>query len=170
MINLKLKDNEYEYINNDKTRLTARAFVINGNNEIAILHIKGDDNFGHRDYYETSGGGIEENESIEEAILRELDEEIGYKCEIVKYLGKVEDEYNLLHRKNINHYYLCKTICKTKIHHVSFGDSLINEICWLSIDEIISKYEKMNDTKIARLVKNREYPVALYLKEVLENI
>lgn len=170
MINLKLKDNEYEYINNYKTRLIARAFVINENNEIAILHIVGDDIFDHRDYYETSGGGIEENESIEEAILRELDEEIGYKCEIIKYLGVVEDEYNLLHRNNVNHYFLCKTICKTNIHHVSFGDSLINEICWLNIDEIVSKYEQMNDTKIARLVKNREYPVALYLKEVLENM
>ncbi len=170
MIKLKLKDNEYEYTYNDKTRLIARAFVINDNNDIAILHIVGDDDFGHRDYYETSGGGIEENESIQDAIVRELDEEIGYRCEIVNYLGIVEDEYNLLHRNNINHYFLCKTVCQTKIHHVSFGDSLINEICWLNIDEIISKYENMNDTKIARLVKNREYPIALYLKDVLEKM
>ena len=161
-----LHDNEYENIGYTHTRNIARAFVLNDENKIAILHIIGDDIFGHRDYYETSGGGVE-NESLEEAIIRELDEEIGYKCEIIEYLGIVHDEYNLIKRKNENNYFLCKIKEKTKIHHASYGDSMISEIKWLTIDEILAIYDNMNNGKLARLVRNREYPIAKRVKEIL---
>ena len=167
LINLTLHDNEFENKGYTNKRLIARAFVLNEENKISLLHIVGDDIFGHRDYYETSGGGVDDGEAIEEAIIRELDEEIGYRCEIIKYLGVINDEYNLINRLNENHYFLCKIVKKTKIHHVSFGDSLIIEICWLDIDEILQRYEAMNKTGIARLVRQREYVVAKKVKEIL---
>jgi hydrolase, NUDIX family len=167
-LNLTLHDNEFPNNGYTHKRQVARAFVINDDNKIAILHIKGDDIFGHRDYYETSGGGVDEGEKKEEAVLRELDEEIGYKCEIVSYLGCVSDEYNLIKRQNENHFFLCKTISKTHIHHVSEGDSLIDKICWVDNDELLHLYESMTDTLIARLVAQREYPFAKLVCEILK--
>lgn len=163
-----LHDNEFDNIGYTHKRIIARAFVINDENQIGILHIKGDDIFGHRDYYETSGGGVDEGETKEEAILRELDEEIGFKCAIISYLGCVNDEYNLIKRKNENHYFLCKTISKTKIHYVSEGDSLIESVCWYSPKDFLKIYDRMQDTPISRLVYNRELPFAKLVVSMLE--
>ncbi len=168
ILNFFLHDNEFPNNGYTHKRQVARAFVINEENKIAILHIKGDDMFGHRDYYETSGGGVDAGETKEEAVLRELDEEIGIKCEIIKYLGCVYDEYNLINRQNENHYFLCKTINKTHIHHVSEGDSLISEICWIKPLELLNLYPKMQDTPIARLVAKREYPFAKLVFDILK--
>ena len=166
-LNFELHDNEFPSNGYTHNRLIARAFVLNDENKIAILHIKGDDMFGHRDYYETSGGGVDEGETREEAVLRELDEEIGYKCSIVRYLGCVKDEYNLINRRNENHYYICKTISKTHIHHVSEGDSLIERICWVTPNELLELYSNMQETPISRLVYNREYPFAKLVYNIL---
>ena len=38
---------------------------------------------------------------------------------------------------------------------------------WLPIDDAIKAYEKMNDTPIARLVRNRELPILKKVKELL---
>lgn len=167
LIEMHLHDTEYPNIGYDNVREISRAFVLNDEGYVSLLHISGDDIFGHRDYYESSGGGIDANETKEEAIIRELDEELGYNCAIIKYLGVVYDEYNLLRRKNINHYFLCKTVSKTHIHHVSFGDSMIETIHFLPIDEAIAKYEAM-DGPLARLVKERELPVLKFVKKILE--
>ncbi len=168
-INLTLHDTEYQNAGYTHTRLIARGFVLNEENKICLLHIVGDDDFGHRDYYESPGGGVENNEDLKTALLRELEEEIGFKCEIINYLGVVYDEYNLIKRKNVNNYFLCKIVKKTKPHHVSYGDSFIKEICFFDIDEALSKYENMNKNLVQKLVYNREYPILKKLKQILKD-
>ena len=63
---------------------------------------------------------------------------------------------------------LKKTINKTHIHHVSEGDSLISEICWIKPLELLNLYPKMQDTPIARLVAKREYPFAKLVFDILK--
>ena len=107
-INLKLKDDQYEYTYIDHARHIARAILINENNEVCLLKLLGDDDFGHRDYVETPGGGVNVNETPSQAVIREVKEETGCESEIIDAIGIVEDYYNLIHRKNINYYFLVK--------------------------------------------------------------
>ncbi|MGN1295427.1 MAG: hypothetical protein ACI4U5_03375, partial [Bacilli bacterium] len=86
------------------------------------------------------------------------DEEIGCKCEVIAYLGQVKDQYNTLKRKNINHYYLCKVKEYTTIHHVSKGDSLIERVDWVSLEEMKNIYQQFAKKGISKLVYQREYP------------
>ena len=105
----KFQDNYYPLTYIDHTRITVRAVSINEKNEVALLHLISDDNFGHRDCYELPGGGKKKNESFHQGVLREVREETGYECEIITFLGKVIDYYNLIHRENHIYYYLLRT-------------------------------------------------------------
>ena len=168
MINLRLKDDQYPNNGITHTRNVSRAILLNENNEVCLLKINGYDDFGLRDYYETPGGGVDESETFEQALVRELDEEVGVNAEVIMFLGEVIDYYNLIYRKNINRYYLCKISSHTSIHHESLGDSLIEKIEYYHLEEAISKYSNMKSNGVSKLVKQRELPILLELKRLLE--
>ena len=126
------------------------------------------DDFGNATYIETSGGGVELNEDLAFAIKRELNEELGANIDIVCQIAIISDYYNKIHRHNINNYFLCKlkNIGKS---HMTFDE--INKwhlsMVKMNINDAIKEYEKNRDTKIGRLVSNREIPVLIKAKEIL---
>ena len=164
----KLEDKEYPYVKTTHERIVVRGIVLNEKNQIALVNvIRDDDDFGTGNYYETPGGGKKEFESYIEGVIREVEEEIGYKSTLIQEIGIVEDFYNAIYRKNINHYYLLKINEKTQQCFESYGDSFIKGFIWVDIDEAIEIYRKMNNTRIERLVKNRELPVLEIVKNIL---
>ncbi len=68
-------------------RLCVRGIILNDNSIYLIHRIKPD-----REYYTLPGGGIEENESLEDALHREIIEELGIKVNIIKELYKYETD------------------------------------------------------------------------------
>lgn len=163
-----LKDDQYPYSYIDHTRYVCRGIVLNENNEIALNKLLGDDNFGHRDYYETPGGGKNKNETIKEACLREIREEIGYEVEIIKELGMIFDTYNLIHQNNRNYYFLCKRKKYIGKKLEDYEINLIEKVIWVDIDTAINLYENMSGSGIAILVKNKELPILRKVKKILE--
>ncbi|MDO5000598.1 MAG: NUDIX hydrolase, partial [Bacteroidales bacterium] len=87
--------------------------------EFCFVRAVRDDEFGAATLIETSGGGVEPGEDLRDAIRRELREELGAQVEILGEIGVVSDYYNLIHRHNINHYFLCRV--------VSLGDRHLTE-------------------------------------------
>ncbi len=162
-----LSDDQYQNIGTWKERMIARAIVFNEDGLFAIHKISRNDMFGDFEYYETPGGGIDEGETPENAIIRECEEELGYKIQIIKEIGIIKDEYGLLGRKNINHYFLAKTIEKTQKHFVSLGDTLIQETDYLPLNKIITLYENTPDKAIPLLVKRRELPIWKKAKNII---
>ena len=163
----KLKDDQFPIKGEFKIRNIARGIVINDKNEVLMLHLLADDIFGHRDYYETPGGGLLPNESAKEAVIREVKEETGYETEIIDELGIVEDDYNLINTHNINHYFLLKIINKSNSSLEEYEKHLIKEIVFKNFNEAIKLIEVTKDTPISILVKRRELPIyKLALKKV----
>jgi len=70
----------------DYVRRAARAVVINDVGQIALMH------FSKTGSYKLPGGGIDEGESIESALLREVREESGYEITDVRELGIIEED------------------------------------------------------------------------------
>ena len=70
--------------------------IVNYNDKIVLIHrIKTKDDGTVRDYYVTPGGKIEENESHEEALRREIKEELGIEIEIKDLCLELDDRgYN----------------------------------------------------------------------------
>lgn len=165
------KDEEWplEYIDHDRN--IARAIVVDDEGYYYFVRARRDDDFGKAVLIETSGGGVEDGEDLEKAIKRELKEELGADVDVICKIGVVSDYYNIIHRHNINNYYLCKV--------KSFGDKNLtqDEIeCFhlstlkLTYNEAVKEYEKCSTTKIGRLVANRELPVLQAAKELIEII
>ena len=64
--------NEDEY----KIRNTVRCILLNNKNEVGLLLIDRDDDFGKMKHFETPGGGVNEGESLIDALEREISEEV----------------------------------------------------------------------------------------------
>ena len=127
------------------------------------------DDFGQATIIETAGGGVEEGEELQDAIKRELKEELGVKVDVICKIGVVSDYYNLIHRHNINNYFLCKV--------EFFGEKELTEdernnfhlsTLKLSYEEAIREYEYRSNTRLGKLIANRELPVLHRAKEIID--
>ncbi len=167
-LNLQLKDTEWplEYIDHD--RKIVRAIVFDDQENYYFVRAKRDDDFGKATLIETSGGGVEAGENLETALKRELKEELGAEVEIMHKIGIVSDYYNLIHRHNINNYYLCKV--------TSFGEKHLTKdeiedfhlsTLRLSYRDAEKEYQKCAETKIGKLIADRELPVLRRAKVLL---
>lgn len=168
-LKLELQDKEWEFEYVDHDRQIARAIVFDDLGYYYFVRAIRDDDFGKATLIETAGGGVEQGEELLKAIKRELKEELGIEVDIVCKIGVVSDYYNLIHRHNINNYFLCKVS--------SFGEKNLtqDEIeCFhlstlkLSFEEAVKEYEKCADTKLGRLVANRELPVLQRAKALVD--
>ena len=157
----------YEYIDHDRT--VARAIVYDEEENFYFIRAHRNDIFGDVTIIETSGGGVESGEDLTATIVRELKEELGATVEVVCKIGVVSDYYNLIHRHNINNYFLCKVI--------SFGEKNLttDEIgCFhlstlkLSYQQAIDEYNNKAVSKLGKLLYNREMPILLKAKEIIE--
>lgn len=91
---------------NPRIRFAARGIIID-NDKIAIF------NKTKKNEYKLPGGGIEDNETSEEAFIREAKEETGCEIEIIKKLGTIEEHKTLDNFKQISHVFVAKVINNT---------------------------------------------------------
>lgn len=169
IVKLTLVDDQYPIEGTEHVRPISRGVVLDENGNVALHHVYRDDAFGKQWYFETPGGGIDPGETPEQAVKRECKEELGDEVEILSYLGEVDDDYNLIHRHNQSHYYLCRKLSQGKRHFVSEGDLLIRETLWIPIEEAIAKMESQDDWGVSVLVKRRELPVLRAAQEKLHS-
>src|SRR5574344_35167 len=161
---LNLQDDEYPARPIKEIREIARGLVSDGHGCYAVHHIVRQDLFGSFDYFETPGGGVDQGETPEVAVVRECREELGYSVKVLDDLGFVDDFYNLIGRENHNHFFIClREGDYLGRHFVSAGDQMIKETLWLPVEQIIRLYEGVPDGKLTNLVKARELP---FWKEV----
>ncbi|MGM9880403.1 MAG: NUDIX domain-containing protein [Bacilli bacterium] len=168
---INLQDDQWEFDYIDHDRNVVRAIVFDEEDKFYFVRAVRDDDFGKATLIETSGGGVEENEELLDAIKRELKEELGVEVDVVCKIGVVSDYYNLIHRHNINNYFLCKV--------KSFGDKKLTKeemddfhlsTLRLSYEEACKEYEYRANTKLGKLISNRELPILHRAKEILDKM
>lgn len=123
-------------------RYAVRAIVINGNKILMVHTNKGD--------YKFPGGGIEKQESHEEALKREVQEETGY------ILNKIEDNIGTIVQRNIDtfengslfemtsYYYLCEVSKKRRNQNLDEYELKQDfRPVWIEINKAIENNEKV---------------------------
>lgn len=153
------------------TRSIARAIVFDDEGFLYFCGVTRNDMFADGSFIETSGGGVEDNESLKSAVMRELSEELGAQVDVIDEIAFVKDYYNAIFRENHNHYFLCRVR--------SFGQRSLTEyekskvtLCVLKLrfDEALREYESRKDTRWGNLLYNREVPVLLHASEILTDM
>lgn len=118
-------------------RPTGKAIVFDNEEKIALV--------GNRinDFYLLPGGGIDSDETVEDGIVRECLEEIGYQVKLNQFLGIIED-YRARDKKHcINYCYSAKLVGEK-------GELALTEdekknglyVRWVSLDKAIAILEK----------------------------
>ena len=170
-IKIELQDTQWkkEYIDHDRN--IVRAIVYDENRMFYFVRAVRDDEFGKATLIETSGGGVENGEDLITAVQRELKEELGVYVDVVCKIGIVSDYYNLIHRHNINNYFLCKI--------KSFGEKNLTQdeiekfhlsTLKMSYEEAVIEYENRKNSKLGTLIANRELPVLHRAKEIIDKL
>lgn len=170
-IKIELQDTQWkkEYIDHDRN--IVRAIVYDENRMFYFVRAVRDDEFGKATLIETSGGGVENGEDLITAVQRELKEELGVSVDVVCKIGIVSDYYNLIHRHNINNYFLCKI--------KSFGQKNLTQdeiekfhlsTLKMSYEDAVIEYENRKNSKLGTLIANRELPVLHRAKEILDKL
>lgn len=152
-----IKDSDIRYegseLNNPKIRYASRGIVIK-DDKIAIL------NKVNKNEFKLPGGGIERNETPEDAFKREVLEETGCEVDITNCLGIIEEHKTLANFKQISYVFVGNVTKDTNECH--FTEKEVDEgskILWTTpkdglqlitdcFDKIIgSKYEDEYQTK-----------------------
>jgi 8-oxo-dGTP pyrophosphatase MutT (NUDIX family) len=128
-------------------RNAVRAIILRENNILMVL-------LGKTNEYKFPGGGIEENEEIEEALKREVLEETG--CNVIKIIKKIgiiteygialEDKNNIF--KMISEYYIVN-IDNSQIDQKldNYEKELLFKPCWTEIEIAYKANKKIIDDK-----------------------
>jgi 8-oxo-dGTP diphosphatase len=72
-----------EVMNTFIRRVSTRAVMMDDEGKVGLIYSE------HLNYYTLPGGGVDEGEHGEQAVIRECKEETGYVVEVVSTLGKV---------------------------------------------------------------------------------
>ena len=123
------------------------AIIMDGDKILATQRGYGDFKGG----WEFPGGKVEQNESREEALLREIREDLDVEFAIKRYLTTVEYDYPNFHLTM--HCYICEVISgelKLIEHEASrwLSSKELGTITWLPADvDVLEKVEKFMDTQ-----------------------
>ena len=116
------------------TRLTVKGLVFDSENKIALLY----NDIG---YGLLPGGGVENEENLEDAFMRECEEEIGCQIEIISKIGVALQ----LRARNSQmyeiHFYISKVIGEIGTPTTQQEDELQVKIKWLTKEELGKQLE-----------------------------
>lgn len=112
-------------------RKTARAIIKNALGEYAVIHSE------EFDLYSLAGGGIEEGESIETALRREVAEETGCNILSIKELGIIEENRAYCDYTQISYYFYITTD-STELSQTLTNDEQKHgtSALWMSFDDM----------------------------------
>ena len=138
-----------------RLNVRAAAFIIKKNKDLTHRNI-------NKDHYCIPGGRIEIGESSEETVKREIQEELGKKIKIEKYLTTIENFFELEGKKYHEIYFLYKAEFENeedkkidyKMQNKEGKDYL--QYHWLDLDKI-DEYNILPNC-IKQVLKSNEIP------------
>ncbi|MFH1632080.1 MAG: NUDIX domain-containing protein [bacterium] len=140
-------------------RKSARAVVFNDDGEVSMI------NATKKNFFKLPGGGVKLGENIEEALRRELLEEVGCEVEILDEVGVIIEYRNMIDQIHVSYCFTAKVVgdvCVPKYTEKEKADGM--EPAWLKIDEAINAVkESKPEMIIGKFMVKRELE---FLKEV----
>jgi len=148
----------------NKYRAAVRAVVLDGDNKVALINVT------KLGYYKLPGGGVEEGESMQEALKRECLEEIGCDVNVGEEIGKVMENRDRIETDQESFCYLAKAVGnKGQPNLVGYEITDGFETVWVNIDEALSLVEQSKPTSYdGPFIKIRDLIFLKKAKEILK--
>ena len=153
-------------INNPSIRRAVRTILLNDFGEIALLHKT------KKNEYKLIGGGIENDETLEQALKREVLEEAGCEISILDELGYVEEYRTLNNFVQTSYVYISKVLRNTgKLHLTEKEKAEGSELCWYTpekaLNQISDSFYKLSDLPLAnsygsKMIIKRDFSILKY--------
>lgn len=142
----------------DNSRTACRAIIIL-NNEILMSYEK------NTDQWMLPGGGMEDNESIEECCIREVKEETGKIINVSNCLLEIDEYYE--NYKYVSKYFIGEIIGEAKPNLTKRENEVGMVPRWIEVDKIIEIFSKYQDFALTDEMRR-----GMYLREftALKNI
>lgn len=126
---------EYENLGSEyQLRKSARVILLNAEGNMATQYLN------TYKYHKLPGGGVDAGESIEDALKREVKEEVGCDCTIVRTIGmtiEYRNKYKLLH---ISYCYVAEVVGEIGQSALEEGEvEEGQETLWLPPAEVLEK-------------------------------
>jgi 8-oxo-dGTP diphosphatase len=141
-------------------RETSRAIVLDENGHMPIMFVS------KFNYHKLPGGGIDEGETREKALVREMLEETGSEIEVFGEVGEVVEFRGKWNMKQSSYCYYGKVLSKGE---PSFTEKELRYgfmIKWVPIDEAISLVENDDsDCYEGKFIKERDLTLLKKAKE-----
>ena len=120
-----------------RERVAARAVVFDANGEIALQHMT------KQDYHKLPGGGVEEGESVEAGLARELAEEIGCAVGNVRELGLIEEFRGGRGLHQVSHCFVADVTGEKSAPNPDEGEVAAGaEAVWMGLEDAIRTLEE----------------------------
>jgi ADP-ribose pyrophosphatase YjhB (NUDIX family) len=117
-------------------REAARAIVFDTEGRVALL------NATKKGYHKLPGGGVEASESIEQALRRELIEEIGCEVSNIRELGIIEEYRNRMSEHQISHCFIADLAGEKGTPHLEPDEAADGfETEWMDLKAAIASVE-----------------------------
>ena len=123
-------------------RLAACAVLFDNDGNVALLHVT------KHNYHKLPGGGVEEGESLEQGLRRELLEETGCEAEIGQEVGEIVDCREKIRGRNDSFCWIAKVVgAKGDTSFVADEIDDQYKLEWAKLDEAIEtmKTDKPTD-------------------------
>lgn len=141
----------------------ARTVIYDQNNLFALINVCSGE------YFKIPGGGIENNETVKQAAIREALEESGCKIKIIQKIGEsefIDEDKNILHHSVC---FLTKKIKQTSSPTFDDWDKSQNmKIIWVDINQAINLFKNAKpQNNFSQKINQRDFKFILQAKEIL---
>jgi len=118
--------------NNAEPYKAARAVLLDDKNLVAVLYLK------KLNFYTLPGGGIDDGETIGQALAREMQEETGCYSDIICELGKIEENSLTYNWSGISWCFLSKIKGEKGLLHLTQEEiNVETQVHWYHIHEAV---------------------------------